>query len=909
MDKLMDTLKERAKELKCLYRIEEILSDYDMPMEDICPKVMEAIPHGWQYTDICVARIRVDDIKCTLVSFDETPWVQKADIVVNDAVIGVLEVYYTEERPTADDGPFLADETRLINTIAERIGYYITHKNLRRVIRELDTSRTETSRPERREWEVILDMYKQADHKMYMDISRKMLNHLCWQGVTEAEELYLSLGSDDFNRTDAEASSSRWQKYQVDEAISEGTYHLVAQHLDDDVVLKLIQKWVQEDKLFFIIQVVNRNLPLSEVVDAVRRYYHMHPQEKQMPAASLRGIQVSLTRRLLSYQLSYINIARKYIDISDFHHLTEKLVHGFESHGMLGGKSAGLYLASQILKHKAEKQDLLKDIKAPKTWYLTADVMLYFMHYDDFDQIVEQKYKNTNQVRLEYPHIIRSFKRARFPADIISGLSLVLDDFGDNPIIVRSSSLLEDRMGATFAGLYKSIFLANQGSKKERLLALKDAIAEVYASIFGPDPIDYRAERGLLDYSEEMGIMIQEVVGRRAGRYFLPAYAGVAFSRNEFPWSPLVKRTDGLVRMVPGLGTRAVERTSEDYPVLIAPGQPNLRVNTTVDEVLRYSPRMIDVINLETGRPETVEIDDLLEEVGEEFPRVREIFSVHKDGHIYQSQGVDVDFGSDRLIATFNGLIARTPFIKQVDAILRTLEETLGYPVDIEFASDGEHFYLLQCRPQVYPESQLPAPIPMGISHRDIIFSANKYITNGQITNISHIVYVDPKQYAALETDRRYNRVREVIGLLNDVLPRRQFILMGPGRWGSRGDLSLGIDVTYSDINNTALLVEMAFAKGNVMPDLSFGTHFLQDLMESKIPYLPLYPESEDVIFREEFLAKSPGILTELLPDFADMKDVVRVIDIAKVTHGMTFQVHMNGHLDKAVGIVTRRNQ
>ena len=131
---------------------------------------------------------------------------------------------------------------------------------------------------------------------------------------------------------------------------------------------------------------------------------------------------------------------------------------------------------------------------------------------------------------------------------------MVLDDFKDQPLIVRSSSLLEDRMGSSFSGKYKSLFLANQGGKRERLEALTDAIAEVYASTFGPDPIGYRAERGLLDFAEEMGIMIQEVVGTRVGDYFMPAFAGVAFSRNEFRWSPRIRREDGLLRLVPGLG-------------------------------------------------------------------------------------------------------------------------------------------------------------------------------------------------------------------------------------------------------------------------------------------------------------------------------------------------------------------
>jgi phosphoenolpyruvate synthase/pyruvate phosphate dikinase len=155
---------------------------------------------------------------------------------------------------------------------------------------------------------------------------------------------------------------------------------------------------------------------------------------------------------------------------------------------------------------------------------------------------------------------------------------------------VRSSSLLEDRAGSAFSGKYKSLFLGNRGTKEERLAALMDAVAEVYASIFGPDPTEYRAERGLLDVHEEMGILVQEVVGQEVGKYFLPVCSGVAFSNNEFRWSARIRRRDGLIRLVPGLGTRAVDRIADDYPVLIAPGQPNLRANVTVEEVLRIRP-------------------------------------------------------------------------------------------------------------------------------------------------------------------------------------------------------------------------------------------------------------------------------------------------------------------------------
>ena len=221
-----------------------------------------------------------------------------------------------------------------------------------------------------------------------------------------------------------------------------------------------------------------------------------------------------------------------------------------------------------------------------------------FLHYNNLEEVIEQKYKEIDQIRQEYPYIVQIFKNSIFHSEVVKQLSLVLEDFGNVPLIVRSSSLLEDRIGAAFSGKYKSLFVANQGTRQARLSALMDAIAEVYSSIFNADPIEYRKERGLLDYHEEMGIMIQEVVGTKVGKYFFPAYAGVAFSNNEFRWSPRIKRDDGLIRLVPGLGTRAVDRVSDDYPALIAPGKPGLRVNVSVDDVIRYSPQKIDVINL-----------------------------------------------------------------------------------------------------------------------------------------------------------------------------------------------------------------------------------------------------------------------------------------------------------------------
>ncbi len=906
IDKLIASLQERAKELNCLYQVEEILKDLDEPFDSMFPRVIKVIPPGWQYPEFCQARINFDEKIYQSPGFKETPWVQSADIVVNEIVVGTISVYYTEEMPPADDGPFLKEETKLIGTIAERFGHRIMHRRIRQIVRELESTDSGKADRETGEWRVVLKMLRQTDLNLFYSISRKMLNHLCWRGVTEAEHFSESMASK--RTTNGNGTVDEWNSPMVRpdrELTTELSYapsRIASAPLSPEESLDLIPRWVQEDRLSHLVQVVNRNLPLSEVFDALRRYHHVPQDDPAVFSPNRIGILVSLIRRCLSDQLSYIGIARNFMDINDFYTLLEKVIFSSESHGKLGGKSAGLYLASQILENKAAENDALANVKVPKTWHITSDVLLHFMHFNNFDDVVEQRYKGIDQVRLEYPHIEQTFKTARFPADIVKGLSMALDDFGEAPLIVRSSSLLEDRAGASFSGKYKSLFLANRGSKKKRLDALMDAIAEVYASTFSSDPIEYRTERNLLDFGEEMGIMIQEVVGTRVGRYFLPTFAGVAFSRNEFRWSPTIKREDGLIRMVPGLGTRAVDRLGDDYPVLVAPGQPGLRVNVSPEEILRYAPKKIDVIDLETETFKTLPMADFLKEAGYDLPGVKDTVSILRYGHMNRPVGLNIDFEKDKLITTFEGLISATPFVAQIKAILATLEETLGYPVDIEFASDGKDFYLLQCRPQSHGIESKPAPIPKDVPEKNVVFSANRFVSNGRVNDITHIVYVDPHAYESLTDNAAMVKVGRAVGRLNKLLPKKQFILMGPGRWGSRGDIKLGVNVTYSDISNTAVLVEMALKKGEYLPDLSFGTHFFQDLVESDIRYLPLYPDDDDTLFNLRFLSSSPNILSEILPEYEALSDTIRLIDVPATTKGKVLRILMNADLEEAVG-------
>lgn len=909
LDQLMAELKERAKELNCLYEVQEVLNNTNLSNDEICQELIKVIPPGWQYPEICEVKLTCFNKTYASGDFTETEWVIKAPIVVQEVQAGEIAVYYTAERPLSDEGPFLKEERKLINTIAERCSLLILHQKLKSVF----DAKAPDNQDQRSEWWAILDMLKHTDPKLLIRLSRRMINYLCWTGVEEANHM-LEYFSPAFksNVTIPTEVNSPYLKHPDGDllSVSYNIFDLAAQHLSEREILHLIQKWTKEDRSGFLAEILeNMGSSLSDISAAVERYHHLSTHMLELSEPRKKNIRISLIRRILTEQSDFIDIAKHFLKIDDFYTLLQSVVYPAGSHGQLGGKSSGLFLAEHILKRQENSETLFGKIKTPKTWFLTSDGLLSFISYNNLEEVMEQKYKDIAQVRQEYPYVIHVFKNALFPPEILKGITMALDDFGEVPLIVRSSSLLEDRVGSVFAGKYKSLFIANQGDKETRLLALLDAIAEVYASTFGPDPIEYRAEYGLLDYREEMGIMIQEVVGKKTGNYFFPAFGGVAFSHNDFKWSGRIKSEDGLLRMVPGLGTRAVDRLSDDYPILISPGQPDLRVNVTIDEIVRYSPKYMDVINLATGQFETIEIELLLKRFGRDYPSISRVVSVLKQDFIQPARPLGMDFTNDCFVVNFEGLIKRTGFVKEIKNMLDTLREQYKRPVDIEFAHDGQDFYLLQCRSQSAGPNSSPADIPANIPVEKVIFTAHKHVPNGLVSNITHLVYVDPVQYGLITNHDDLIAVGHAIGRLNNLLPKRQFILLGPGRWGSRGDIKLGVSVTYSEIKNTAVLIEIARKKNDYVPDLSFGTHFFQDLVEANIKYLPLYPDEEGAFFNEGIFNNNPNALSLLLPDLKHLEHVIKVIDIKLTFDNQVVEVLMNADRSLALAMLTHASE
>jgi pyruvate,water dikinase len=756
------------------------------------------------------------------------------------------------------------------------------------------------------EWRQQFDDLKQRRPDVADRVCRRLLMDLQRRGLVDLEALddlavALKLGSarraHDPNRPKPQLNSeSRRELYEL--AIDYAERYLEPEEIIATFLLVEKRMLVQEGARL----AEDPNTPLDTLREKIHEFLDFAPGEAVAPPEDVIGTRAALVRRFLTDQLDFISVAKRYIRVLDFAEVLDHILPTDGRSGRLGGKSAGLILADSILREAQREGRFEGEYRVPTSYFLPANGILEFIGHNGLEELINVKYKTSEEVRQEYPLVERLFKSGSFPETIEKGLSELLYQIGEVPLVVRSSSLLEDRIGHAFSGKYKSLFIPNRGTLEQRLASLEDAIAEVYASIFHPDPIEYRRERGLIDFQEQMGVLIQEVVGREVGDMLFPVFAGVGFSRCEMRWSPRIRRSDGMARLVLGLGTRAVDRTVDDYPVLVALEQPTLRSVQQPEEVYRYSQHEVDVVDLQESQFESEPLDEFMRRVGRKIPGMNRIFSIYRDRQILPMVGVMAQLEPEELVVTFDGLL-RSDFPRELKTMLDLLEEGLGEPVDIEFAHDGEALFMLQCRALSRGAMAQRVEVP-DVADQRKIFSAGRYVQMGQEKDLEYVVLVDPRDYEALETREDMLRVARAVGAVNQALPRKKFLLMGPGRWGSRGDIKLGVPVTYADICHTSILVEVARKKGSYLPDVSFGTHFFNDLVESGIHYLPLYPDDPGVVWNEDFLLNSANCLAEIAPEYADMEGVVQVIRVADATDGLLLQVIMDAEADKALAFL-----
>ncbi|CUS02710.2 conserved protein of unknown function [Candidatus Promineifilum breve] len=619
----------------------------------------------------------------------------------------------------------------------------------------------------------------------------------------------------------------------------------------------------------------------------------------------LEEIKVVLIKRMISDQLPYIGVAKRVFTIADLRYIYNRRI----GSGKIGGKAAGLMLAWRILQlEMGDGRDIHPSIGIPESYFLATEVIYEFRLRNKLDHFMNQKYRSLAEIREDYPRIVEAHLAGTFPPAIVEQIRDVLTDMGNSPLIVRSSSLLEDNFGFAFAGKYSSFFCPNQGTPEQNLNDLLNAVRRVYASTLNPDAILYRQKHGLIDYDERMAILIQKAVGQPYGQYYFPILAGVAFSQNPFRWNSKIRREDGFLRLVWGFGTRAVDRVSNDYPRLIALSHPQLRPETTAKAIRQYAQWYIDVIDLQDNSFKTLHILDLLDR---KYPYLRYIASVKRDDYLQEIVSAGSIRPGDEFVLTFNGLTKDRAFVHMMRSALQRLEATYERPVDVEFIVDILPNYpqteyqlrVLQCRPLSQRAEAAAVTIPRNIPPEAILFTSNSLVPDGRAEDIRYVVYVDPQAYFMLRDTTIKHELARAIGRLNKRLEDEQFILMGPGRWGSV-NIDLGVHVTYADIFNTKVLVEMAVARDGHIPELSYGTHFFQDLVEAGIHSLALHlgAGTADETFNWQFFAGAPNRLADLLPEDASLSPYMKVIDLAELPGGRRLHVLMNGAREEAVG-------
>ena len=481
----------------------------------------------------------------------------------------------------------------------------------------------------------------------------------------------------------------------------------------------------------------------------------------------------------------------------------------------------------------------------------------------------------------------------------------ILDAIGDLPLIVRSSSLLEDSFGTSFAGKYDSYFCPNQGSPQENLEQLLYAITSVYASVYSPDVILYRRRMGLLDYDERMAILIQEVKGRRRDKYFFPDSAGVGFSQNHFRWDPRIDRDAGFLRLVWGLGTRAVDRLSADYPRLVALSHPDFRSEVDPARIRRYSQHFVDLIDLEANSLSTLPLGDV---VKGNTPFLRYLAQQFTDGYFSDYVSIPMEFDSKEVVLTFDGLMRRTDFPELMREMLQILEDAYKRPVDTEFVlelmqtEDGNPkpiIHLLQCRPQ----SRLPVEsidLPVDIHDEERVFTTHGLVSDGLVKKVRYVVYVSGEAYYGLDPiDQK--QIARVVGELNSRLEGESFILIGPGRWGSVNS-EMGVSVTYADLYNARALIEVVSDKTAIEP--SYGTHFFQDLVEARIFILAIAVDDPQTEFNQAFFGDSKNSLEQIFPEGKEWSNIINVIDIPSISEGKFLELAMSGEVGTAMAYV-----
>ena len=589
-------------------------------------------------------------------------------------------------------------------------------------------------------------------------------------------------------------------------------------------------------------------------------------------------LQEQLSRIMIGRETRMLSLVKENFTLEDLIAIKARMT----GTGFVGGKAVGMLLARKILL-KDPSQAWQNKLEPHDSFFIGSDVFYTYLVENGWWELWREQ-KTTEGYFSKAAELRDKMLGGKFPEEIKEQFHQIIEYFGQSPIILRSSSLLEDSFGNAFAGKYESIFLVNQGSPEQRYKRFEETVRQIFASTLNDDALSYRLQRGLGQQDEQMALLVQRVSGTHYQKYFFPFLAGVGISYNTFVWHEGMDPAAGMLRLVFGLGTRAVNRVEGDYPAIIALDTPKLRPYAGTEDLKKFSQREVDVLNIEENALQTIPLDKLLENE----PDLK-LDLIGKRDLETEEKMKGMGIAGKAYVLTFDQLLSRTDFVDNLQELLKTLEKNYQYPVDVEFTVNFTRegmmqINLLQCRPLQAKGSAGRVKFPEKMAKEKMVFESRGNFMGGNIIqSIQRMVFVDPEAYSNLLFSGKYEIAR-LIGKLNKQIEEREklnTLLIGLGRWGTR-DPSLGIPVKFAEINKIAGLIEIDDPERGFTPELSFGSHFFLDLVETDIFYAALFLGSGSVFFNKPWMDTLPNRLSEVLPEAAALQKVLKVYDFAE---------------------------
>lgn len=563
---------------------------------------------------------------------------------------------------------------------------------------------------------------------------------------------------------------------------------------------------------------------------------------------------------------------RKYFRPRDYFQLRDRMV----GSGSLGGKACGMLLARKII--HTELPEYRKYFEPHDSFYIGSDVFYtYIVSNNCWETRIGQRTEEGYFTKAEA--LKDALLSGTFPPDIREKFRTLLEYFGQSPIIVRSSSFLEDGFGNAFAGKYESVFCVNQGSPEERMEAFETAVRTVYASTMDISALEYRKQRGLQHSDEQMAVLVQRVSGSYHGELFFPAAAGVGYSYSSYRWNKYMDPAAGLLRIVAGLGTRAVDRPDHDYPRLANLDRPAVPMQNSVADRHRFSQRIMDVLDTEKNELTETEIDSMLENLPLWYKKA----VMERD---YEAEAALKRMNRPRQVwfTTCQGLLENREFTELMQKMLKTLDRVYGNPVDIEYTvnldEQGEFVVnLLQCRPLYTGGRGTVTEIPE-LPEKNVFFRLKDSAMGSSVKEkIDVVVQIDARAYYEYPYALK-PQAAEAVGAINTYYKgkKKHILLMTPGRVGTSSP-ELGVPVSFAQISGFCGICEVSDNRAGYMPELSYGSHMFQDLVEAGIFYCALWGDERTVQYNEAFFGDLENLFPVICPERKELAKMVRVSD------------------------------